>query len=110
MGFKDFVAKDIRSVFLNPAEFGSLHRIDGRTLCILVDDNEMSEREKRTPSNDELDGIYKRKLLFYALAKEFGPLPAIGRLLTLDDRKYRIIDAVNEDGIYSISLEAVRGV
>ncbi|MBS6517451.1 MAG: hypothetical protein KH353_04550 [Clostridium sp.] len=110
MGFKEIIARDNRSVFLNPAEFGSLHRIDGRILCILVDDNEMIEREKRTPSGDELDGIYKRKLLFYALAKEFGPLPAIGRLLTLDDRKYRIIDAVNEDGIYSISLEAVRGV
>ena len=105
MGFKDIVAKDNRSVFLNPAEFGSLHRVDGRTLCILVDDNEMIEREKRIPSNDELDGIYKRKLLFYVLAKNFGPLPAVGRLL-----KYRIIDAVNEDGIYSISLEAVRGV
>ena len=52
----------------------------------------------------------KESCIFYVLAKNFGPLPAVGRLLTLDDRKYRIIDAVNEDGIYSISLEAVRGV
>lgn len=42
------------------------------------------------------------------LAKTFGALPVVGRSLSLDNRLYMITDAVDEDGIYSISLEAVR--
>lgn len=110
MGFKDVVRRDIGRVFLNPEEFGALHRVGDRMLTIIVDDNEMIEREKRTPAGSAEDGLYRRKLMFYAAAGEFGPLPAVGRLLLLDDRQYRIVDAVNEDGIYSISLEAMRGL
>lgn len=110
MGFKDMVARDNQRIFLNPEEFGSFHNIDGRMICILVDDNEMIEREKRMSAKDISEGIYKRKLMFYVSAKAFGPLPVIGRIISLDDRKYRIIDTVNEDGIYSISLEAMRSI
>ena len=45
-------------------------------------------------------------MLFYVLAKEFGALPPVGHILVLDQDKYVITDAINEDGIYSISLEA----
>ena len=110
MGFKDIVKKDIEKVFFNPEEFGSPHQIGERTLNLIVDDNEMVEREKRAPLKDLTDGTYRRKLMFYVAAREFGPLPAVGKLLSLDGRQYRIIDAVNEDGVYSISLEAVRGI
>ena len=47
-----------------------------------------------------------KELLIYVLADEFGPLPAVGRTLVLDGKTYVISDAINEDGIYSLSLEA----
>ena len=37
---------------------------------------------------------------------DFGLLPPVGHILVLDQDKYVITDAINEDGIYSISLEA----
>ena len=45
-------------------------------------------------------------MLFYVWAKEFGAFPPVGHILVLDQDKYVITDAINEDGIYSISLEA----
>ena len=53
-------------------------------------------------------GIYKKQILFYVKAEEFGKLPAVGRALIMDGKRYTITDAVDENGIYSISLEAVQ--
>lgn len=109
MNFKELLAEDTVTVFMNPEEFGEEHIISGRLLNIIIDDIEMVEREKRQTGTEAYrQGIYKKKVLFYVLARDFGPLPAVGRLLELDEKAYLITDAVNEDGIYSISLEAQR--
>ncbi len=109
MGFKEILADDNRKVFLNPEEFGELHEISGRKIWMIIDDNEMVEREKRqNTSQGYRQGIYTRQVLFYVLGRDFGPLPPIGRSLTLDGKSYTITDSINEGGIYSISLEAVR--
>ena len=107
MGFKDIIQGDIQAVFLNPDEFAAKHLVNGKLMTVTIDDNEMIEREKKALNKGE-DGLYKRTLLIYVAAAEFGPLPAVGKLLEIDRGRYRIMDAVNEDGIYSISLEAVR--
>jgi hypothetical protein len=104
VSFKDIVQEDRKRVFLNLDEFGDTHTIDGKEMTVIVDNNEMLEREKRYKVHD--DGIFIRQVLIYVLEEDFGPLPAIGRLLKLDNKPFRITDAINEDGIYSISLEA----
>lgn len=108
-GFKELIQKDVHSVFMNPKEFGEIHDIGGRKMTIIVDDNEMIEREKRRAGAELYrQGIYKREILFYVAQSEFGRLPLVGRSLVLDGGQYIVTDAVNEGGIYSISLEAVR--
>ena len=44
--------------------------------------------------------------MIYVLADEFGPLPKVDGELTLDGVKYLVSDAVDEDGLYSLSLQA----
>lgn len=108
-GFKELLRMDNEAVFLNPDEFGEEHIISGRKMMIIIDDNEMIEREKRqTSGRDYRQGIFNKQLLFYVSAKMFGSLPAVGRSLVLDNRTYTVTDAINEMGIYSISLEAVK--
>lgn len=102
--FKDIVQADRKRVFLNLDEFGDVHTIDGKEMTVIVDNNEMLEREKRYKVHD--DGLFVRQFLIYVSGEDFGPLPAVGRLLKLDKKPFRITDAINEDGIYSISLEA----
>ena len=112
MTFKDVVKKDIRNVFLNFAEFGELHKLNGRERLVIIDEHELTEREKKIKNSGEMDGVkgrlYKKQLLFYIAAESFGPLPAPGKQLNFDGKEYIITDANNEDGIYSVSLEAIR--
>ncbi len=105
MTFKDTIKQDVRAVFLNFDEFGEIHTIFGQDVLIIIDENELTEREKRIRRNE--GELHKKQLLFYIAAEDFGPLPDPGRILNLDGKQYEIMEAENEDGIYSISLEAV---
>ena len=108
MSFKELVEQDNKNVFLNLDEFADTHVIGGKKMPCIIDSNEMIDREKRYQYKRSLyaDGIYLKEILLYVKAEDFGPLPAVGRLLTLDEGRYIISDAIDEGGIYSISLEA----
>lgn len=108
MTFKEQIAKDNRTVFMNQDEFAETHLINGVEMPCTVDNNELIDREKRYQYKKSLyaDGIYLKQLLIYVRAEDFGPLPAIGRVITFDKKSYIVSDAINEDGIYSLCLEA----
>ena len=108
MTFKEQIAQDNCRVFMNEDEFSDRHTINGMEMPCIIDNNEMVEREKRYQNRRGIhaDGVFIKELLIYVKAEDFGPLPAVGRALTFDKKTYVISDAINEDGIYSISLEA----
>lgn len=108
MTFKEQIAKDNRTVFMNIDEFGDIHNVNGKDMTVLIDNNELVDREKRYQYRHSLyaDGVYLKELLIYVHAEDFGPLPAIGRIVTFDNKTYIVSDAINEDGIYSLCLEA----
>ena len=108
MTFKEQIAKDNRTVFMNQDEFAETHLINGVEMSCTIDNNELIDREKRYQYKKSLyaDGIYLKQLLIYVRAEDFGPLPAIGRVVTFDKKSYIVADAINEDGIYSLCLEA----
>lgn len=108
MGFKELAARDIRNVFINPEEFGERHVVDGKQMAIIIDGMEVVERSKKQVEQGRIDGIYEKQILIYVSRNEFGPLPTIGRRLTLDRNNYRVTDAVDEGGMYSITLGAVK--
>ncbi len=110
MTFKEQVAEDSNTVFMNLEEFSDIHTVNGSEMAVLIDGNEMIEREKRHRDRRGVytDGVYIKELLLYVRAEDFGRLPAVGRALTLDGKAYTISDAIDEDGIYSLSLEANR--
>lgn len=105
--FKDFAAADIFGTFVNTDEFADVHTVDGREMHIIIDTNELIERQKNL--NNHTDGLYKAHILVYIPISEYGPRPKIGKQLNLDNKKiYTIVDCINEDGIYSMELEAAR--
>ena len=105
-GFKDIIRADIDNVFMNPDEFATLHTVNGKKMVVTIDNNELIERAKKAKSN--MDGIYVKETLIYVKAKDFGPLPAVGSVLKLDRSIFKVTNATNEDGLYSIHLEANR--
>lgn len=105
LSFKEVLHNDIKQVFLNPVEFGEEHLVNGKAMTVVLDDLENVEREKKMKSN--MDGLYARQIFMYVSADDFGgPLPAQGAVLTLDKKKYLVVDATDESGMYGITLEA----
>ena len=108
MTFKEQIAADNKAVFLNLFEFSDTHNVNGKDMACQVDSNEMIDREKRYQYKRSLyaDGVFLKELLIYVRADDFGGLPAVGRILTFDGKYYTVSDAIDEDGIYYISLQA----
>lgn len=107
MTFKDIIKQDVQQTFLNVDEFSEIHTVNGKPMAVQIDNNEQIEREKR--DSQHMDGIYVKQVLMYVSAEDYGPLPKQGTAVSLDKRSYRVADAIAEDGIYSITLEANRG-
>lgn len=107
-GFKELAFRDIENVFFSPEEFGEIHVVDGKPMTVIIDGLEVVERSKKQAEKNQIAGVYKSQVILYVERNIFGPLPAIGRLLKLDKSNYRIEDAIDEGGVYSITLEAVR--
>lgn len=101
--FKDQIQKDIDSVFLNSDEFSDIHTVNGKSMTIQIDENEVMDRQIRFNQNTD---VYKKQKLIYVSEQQFGPLPSIGSLFKLDGKIYRVVDAASEYGIHSITIEA----
>lgn len=104
--FKDYIAQD-RHVFLNRMEFADMHTIDGKQMTVLVDENELIERDKAKLQGVPIEGIYKSRRLIYVSQTEMAR-PAQGRQLMLDNRAYRVQECTEEAGVFAIELEAIR--
>ena len=104
--FKELIESDVHNVFLNTEEFSDMHVINGKKLACQVDTFEQIEREKRF--RNHIDGMYAQELLIYVSSTTYGPIPKRGSLIVLDNKRYTVNDAVEEDGVYSITIEANR--
>ena len=108
MTFKEAIRSDISAVFIKTDEFAALHELNGRkNVPLIVDNNELIERSKKAKS--DMDGVNVKTTLIFIKARDYGGgLPPVGYAITLDGVSYRVTDAMNEDGVYSIHLEANR--
>ena len=104
--FKQIIHRDIKQTFLNLDEFGEEHEVNGRTVVVIFDDIENVEREKKMQSH--MDGLYTRQKFLFIAAEDFGRLPGQGQLVTVDGKRYVVVDATDESGMYGITMEANR--
>ena len=45
--FKEVMKDDVNNTFMNVDEFADMHTVDGKEIPVLVDDNEIIEREMK---------------------------------------------------------------
>jgi len=99
--FREQLEKDIRSVFLNPCEFGEMHQIEGREdLCGLTDDV--------YKEGDASLGVIDAELIIYATPSDLPPRKSPGASLNVDGREYIIIDWSVDAAIAKITLQQTR--
>lgn len=108
--FKDCIAADVANVFLNRMEFAATHTVNGKQMTVLVDENELQERDKFKLLGAGQGGTsYEATRMIYVAKAEYGPRPALGAVVTLDGRAYRVAPGTTEEaGILAIALEAKR--
>jgi len=103
--FKDMVREDIKEIFLDLEMFGEEHTVAGKKMAIILDDGEKRSRNEQYQDNK---AIYSKRILFYAASEDLGRLPEPGRVIDVDGRDYKVLQAEQEDGIYSVMAEEFR--
>lgn len=107
--FKDCIAADVFNVFMNKMEFADEHTVNGKKMIVTVDENELQERDKFKLLGATGGTGYKAIRMIYVAKTEFGLRPALGAMLNLDGREYRVSPGTTEEaGILAIALEANR--
>ena len=99
MGFKDMVAADRKSVFLDLNFFGETFIVEGKSIVIVLDNDELKERQ----GGQEL-AIAESETLFFARTEDLPPRRASGANLNINGREC-LVDAWSEDmGISTVVL------
>ena len=118
-GFKDMVAEDVHSVFLNLDEFAEKRtiRYDGEEYQdIPVVLSGLKERERRQLQSDHLRGLYLvSSVLHCALSDLGGNQPEKGQRIKINDqeggggffREFYVASSVCELGMLRVELEAI---
>lgn len=97
--FKAMVEADCRNVFLNFAEFGEEHRVEGKTIMAILDDDALKERQ----GGQEL-GVAESSVLLFAAVKDLPARRPAGEGLNIDGREYIVNDWREDMGIATIAL------
>ena len=96
--FKDMVARDALTVFMNMEEFAEVHEINGRRLRCIIDTNEADT----APSLYE--GVYTLLTTVYVLSSEIR-VPAVDEVFTIDNVMFVVKHVSDEDGLIVIKAE-----
>ena len=101
--FKDYMTEDI-DVFFNVDEFAEPHRINGRGMDIVMDEDRLKQR-----SQTEFEGIGSAEVLFFVKVSDLEEKPEVGSPLKFDKKQMYVLDVKEDSGTYEIILTQNRG-
>ena len=103
MDFKEQIRQDLDAVFLNLGEFAELHRIEGKQVAAVIDDDELREYKK-----GQILDLVEADMLILAKADDLPRDLDPGRLLNVDGREMLVIKAGNDMGLAEVALRQNR--
>lgn len=114
--FKDCVAAEIKSTFFNADEHAELHSIDGIDALVILEEENLREHAAHWEAGAKQNfdtGLYTAHTILYIRVEDYGEMPVIGNLLTVDEgteneRQFFIKNCEDESGIYRITMERTR--
>lgn len=99
MAFKDMVAKDRLIVFLDQSTFGEELRIEGKSIPVILDNDELKNRQ----GGQDL-AVAESATLFYARTEDLPKRRIPGASLNVNGRECIIDDWQEDMGIATIVL------
>lgn len=100
--FKEQVAADL-DVFLNLSEFAEQHRIEGRTISVVVDDDQMVKMK-----NGQILGMVEADVLLYGKSSDFTREPSPGSMFNLDGKELMVVASGSDMGLTEVALKQNR--
>ena len=98
-GFKDMMAADLLGTFLDVDTFGEIYRIEGKEIPIVVDNDELKERQ----GGQDL-AVAESASLFYARTADLPPRRPAGQNLNVNGRECLVDDWQENIGMSTIVL------
>jgi hypothetical protein len=95
--FKAQVESDLPGVFLNPAEFGEPHTIDGAYPLICVIDDEVR-------SEHSAEGVYLSETVLHVRVVDIPVRPVVGQRMLIDERSADVRHVAENMGLLSIRV------
>lgn len=111
--FKDCMTRDVENVFFNLNEFAEKRFIDDKGLVTCITQHPgVTERAAHWEGGAKQSfdqGMYKADLVLYVKQEDYGPMPKVNKLITLDKKRdYKIKSCSLKAGVYRMELERVR--
>lgn len=104
-GFKDMVAADRSSVFLDLEFFGETFTVEGKDIPLVIDNDELKARQ----GGQDL-AVADSATLFYARSEDLPPRRAPGSSLSINGRVCTIDDWQEDMGMATVALrETITG-
>lgn len=121
MTFKDMVAEDIRSVFLNPDEFAEKRTVeyDGERyedIPVVLSGLKEQDRRQLISTGDHVQGLYQVSSILHCAREDLGGnQPEKGQRIRINDeeggggffREFYVASSTCEQGMLRVELEAI---
>lgn len=103
MSFKEQIQKDLDAVFLNLDEFAELHRIEGKKIAVVVDNDQLQQLKK-----GQILGLVEADMLIMGKESDFPADLEPGRLLNVDGRELIVENSGTDMGLVEVALRQNR--
>lgn len=103
MGFKEQLQKDLDNVFLNLDEFAETHRVEGKKIPVVVDDDQLMNLKK-----GQILGLVEADMLLMGRESDFPANLEPGSLLNVDGREMIITESGKDMGLVEVALSQNR--
>ena len=103
MSFKEQIAADLDSVFLNLDEFAEIHRVEGSKIPVVVDNDQLNKLKK-----GQILGLVEADMLLMGKTADFPADLEPGRMLNVDGRELIIASSGEDMGLVEVALQQNR--
>lgn len=103
MNFKEQFLKDLDAVFLNLDEFAELHRVEGKRIAVVVDNDQLNNLKQ-----GQILGLVEADMLLMGRESDFPANLEPGRLLNVDGRELIVANSGKDEGLVEVALRQNR--
>lgn len=103
MNFNEQLAKDLDAVFLNLDEFAELHRVEGKKIAVVVDNDQLNKLKQ-----GQILGLVEADMLLMGRESDFPADLEPGRLLNVDGRELIVSNSGKDMGLVEVALRQNR--